>query len=335
MANQLKKRVKDLKQYDNIAQIFGGTYLENRPSVKEAMALCGLDWETLVIPVCLSDKLRTKIPGFWATYRRVGPSQNIPLGLVRGRYKPRQNGEEFAWIDGVLENNPEAKIVAGGMINNGARTWLAVELGSFEPVPGDKVTNTMLVMNSNDGSSNFSVHLVPARNLGWSALNFLDTDGICKIRHTAGADEKLKNMAPVIKQGIKTLEEFTKTCTAMSKRKLSTVELDTLIYRCLGVDDVEAGIWFSAEIGSAMKQPQWVNQYDAILEILNRSNLGLTVWGVYTSVCIYFDHIRTVRGSEAKQDNVFESRMVGYSAKNKSNAYLVCQAAIAKAAKVA
>lgn len=326
MPNHLRKRVGKIASAADVAELFGGVTLKDRPTVLQALEDAGLNWETLVSPLCLSDKVRTKIPGFFGTYRRVGPSQNIPLGVVKSRYKPAHNRDSFLWLDQVLNGKTEAFIIAGGMIDEGKRVWVAVDLGYFVPVEGDEIRQTMVIMNSNDGSSHWTAHMIPNRLLGCVSLNFHDTDGFYKIRHTSGLPKKMEEVALIMKLGKKQMDEFEKTVKKMVKKTISTEQTDKLIYQSLGVNDGEFRAWYDNKV--EMKQPQWVNQYEAIREMMVKGpgaeTAPGTVWHLFTALSGYFDYIRTVRGSDSKKDNVYESRMIGYSAKQKYQAYCVC-----------
>lgn len=325
MSNQLSKRIAKISQGRNLGEIYGGVAIENTPNVLDAMKAAGLDWDTLSAPICLSDKLRTKIPGMFGTYRRAGPSLNIPFGTVRGRYRPMHNRESFIWVDNILAGKLDASIVAGGMIGDGKKVWMAVDLGGFEVVKGDEVRNIMLVMNSNDGSSHWSVHMLPLRVASQVIMNFHSADGFYKIRHTRGADLKLAEIATIMKSGNNILKDFEKNCKAMAKTKLTEKEVDQIILSALNLNYGDLASWMKDPTN---KQPQWVNQLQTIKDMLSTGpgcEFGKgTAWQVFCAIQSYFDHIRTVRGSSVKLDNLYESKLVGYSAKQKTIAYQVC-----------
>lgn len=333
MSNQLSKRIEKISKARNLGEIYGGVAIEKTPNVLDAMKAAGLDWDTLSAPVCLSDKLRTKIPGMFGTYRRVGPSLNIPFGTVRGRYRPMHNRESFSWMDNILAGKLDASIVAGGMIGEGKKVWMAVDLGGFEAVKGDEVRNIMLVMNSNDGSSHWSVHMLPLRVASQVIMNFHPADGFYKIRHTRGADLKLAEIATIMKSGTGILKEFERNCKTMGKTKLNAEQVDKMILSALNLSDGDLRAWFSKD--TVNKQPQWVNQLETIKEMLKTGpgcEFGKgTTWQVFCAIQSYFDHIRTVRGSSVKLDNLYESKLVGYSAKQKAIAYQVCASGVLRA----
>lgn len=326
MANQLSKRIGKIHKARNLGEVYGGTTVENRPNVIEAMQAVDLDWDTLIAPVCLSDKLRTKIPGMYGTYRRKGPSLNIPFGTVRGRYRPMHNRESFSWLDNILAGKLDASIVAGGMINFGKKVWMAVDLGGFEAVKGDEVRNIMVVMNSNDGSTHWSVHLIPLRKASQTMVNFLSTDGFYKIRHTRGADLKLTEVEKIVKSGENLLKDFEKTCKLMARTKLTDEEVDRVILETLCIAEEDFAAWMASREG---KQHQWVNQVETIKALMKSgpdyAHGKGTMWQVFTAIQGYFDHIRTVRGSGVNTDNLYESKLVGYSASQKVRAFNVCQ----------
>lgn len=326
MANQLKKRVGRITVHNNLGEIYGGKHIENNPNVLEAMRACGLDWETKITEVGLRDKFRTVIGKRYATYRTAGPGQNIAFDVVKSRYRPMHNREAFTWLDKVLGGGKlEASIVAGGMIRDGVKVWIAVDLGSFEPVPGDVVRKIMVVLNSNDGSSNWSVHMIPLREASQVMLNFHDAGGFYKIRHTRGADLRLAEIEKIMKIGMGLLKTFEADCKRMAKTKLKPEEMQEVLLRSLGVTMLEYSRWKEAP---GNKQPQWVNQYNTLLEMLEKgpgnSYAQGTLWSALTAIQGFQDLIRVVRGSKKDADNLYESKLTGYSAKQKCGAFKIC-----------
>jgi phage/plasmid-like protein (TIGR03299 family) len=330
MANKLKKRIGKILVHANLGGIYGGTYVEDNPNVLSAMQACGLDWETKIAPVGLRDKVRTQFPRHYGTYRSIGPSQNIPFDIVKSRYRPMQNREAFAWVDKVLGGKLDATIVAGGMIKDGVKVWIAVDLGQFEVVPGDVVRKIMVIMNSNDGTSNWSVHMIPLREGSQVMMNFHDVGGFYTVRHTRGAPEKLSQIEGIMKIGLDLLKDFEAKAKKMAKVKLSDDETREVLLRSLGVtmreyDEFMAKVQSGDPIG---KQPQWVNQYNTLREMLEHgpgnSYAKGTLWAALGAIQGFQDLIRTVRGSGKDEGNFYESKMIGYSAKHKANGFNLC-----------
>lgn len=320
----MKKRVGRIVPHEDIGGIYGGTYLKNNPRVLEAMQSCGLDWETRICEVGLRDKFRTVIPKRFATYRTAGPGKNIPFDVVKTRYRPVHNRQSFACIDSILDGELQASIVAGGMIRDGVKVWIAVDLGSFEPVPGDVVRKILVVMNSNDGSSNLTFHMIPVRETSQVMMNFHDTGGFYRVPHNSGAITKLSEVERIMKIGMKLLTDFEDKCKLMAQQVLSEAEMNGVVLSALGVTKKEFESWQK----KPGKQPQWVNQYRVIMEMLetgpgNSYGKG-TLWAALNAIQGFQDLIRTVRGSQKDASNLYESKMVGHSAKAKLLGFSEC-----------
>lgn len=330
MAKKIANRIKSLELPASVGESFGATLVEqDHANLSQALETCGLDWETGIRKVCMSDKQRTPIPGYYATYRT---DTNRPLGLVRGRYRPVHNREAFEWIDRVLKDPKwTARIAMGGTIHEGEKVFVGVDLGESEIFEGETLKRFLVVINSNDGGSNYTIHLLNHRPATMSILNIHDPRSAYKVRHTQGALLKLSDIEKMLRGAEKQFEDYAKVATKMARTKASEDVVDELIYRALDVPASEVVDW--AE-GTILKQPQWVNQHKAILEILE-SGPGADiakgrVWAVYNAIITYFDHVRVVRGKDKRPDVVRESKMTGYSANAKFLAYQICRDFVTK-----
>lgn len=325
--------VRDLQFPSTLAEAFGAIAADD-PGMTVAVALerCGLDWETRLRGVCVADKMRTKIPGFNATYRS---DTDAPLGLVRSRYKPMHNFQAFEWFDVVVRSSKNgASLAFGGLLRNGVKTFMGLHFTEAKTVstrPTEAIVMPIMVaINSNDASTNYTVHLFAYRpETGTILCLHAPTNGY-KVRHTSDAPIKMAELSNIVKEADQHFKKFVAQLKQMAKTKVSDDDVDRLIYRALGVPKKEIEMWLSGKIEKA---PQWVNQQKAVAALMENTLKAVapgTLYQVYAALTDYFDHVRNVRGQSQKADVVTESKLTGYSAKMKHQSLVACLAYLPK-----
>lgn len=309
--HHLSKRVDTIEVAQSVGDMFGGVNLNPDFTFQEALEAADLDWETLIAPVRMGDKLRTLIPGLRGTYRRIGPQEHVPFGIRKGRYTPIHNHQAFGWIA-----DTSFTYVAAGMIDRGRRVWMAVEdntvVGPVRPL--------IVILNSNDGSSHLEIHMLPVVSALGLVMNFHGPKDAYKIRHTKNSTDKLKllNIDAILTETAEDLAEMGDECRLLMNTHLNADQIAYLIPSCLGATDKEQIAWDKRKIDI---KPHWVNQWAAVEKMLTEGPVAEicpgTAWQVLLAIDGYYDYVRTVRGTADKADNLFESRMFGYSATQK------------------
>jgi phage/plasmid-like protein (TIGR03299 family) len=338
----MKSRVESqFVQHGDIGAVYGGTIVDNSLSIDEALKESGLDWEVGVDRVRMAKKTGGKvIPGFFATYRM---DTGDPLGIVKTRYNPVQNRDAFAWLRYIIGVDG-ACVTSAGALHKGRYTWVCIDLGGFDVLPEDAVRKRMLILNSHDGSSNILVQLLPHRIACQNILNFSygvkKGDGDenygggsdpFKIRHTGTAMIKLSEIQRVIGVANTNFDRVQASFEAFKSTTVTPEQNDAIIYAALGVTDEDRNLYNAGEFE---KTPQWVNHFGLINDVIEKGpgsdikGVRGTVWGAFNGINSYFDHIRTVRGSEKNPDNAIESKLMGHSAKMKVKAFDACLNAV-------
>jgi phage/plasmid-like protein (TIGR03299 family) len=89
--------------------------------------------------------------------------KNIPLGVVKGRYKIVQNVEAFDFVDDIIGNKDiPCRYETAGSLFNGKRIFLLVKLPNKELL-GDEVENYLFFTNSHDGTSSLMAGITNIR----------------------------------------------------------------------------------------------------------------------------------------------------------------------------
>lgn len=323
--------------------------------------------EVFEAQVALRDKYHTIVPGFTGLYKKVvgedGAKSNVPLGIVpdsqrsrllkgfsatcrsdtgeplgivKTRYEPLQNQDAFSWIDNLVGKDG-ACISSAGSLFGGRMTWICVDLGGFDVVPGDEVRKHLLVFNSHDGSTNLLAIMLPHRIACQNMLNFYLGKGTdtYKIRHTDGAKIKMADIDKVLAIAYSSFGKAQSAFKQMQQTKIEGDNARNLIYDCLLGDDADKSLQDLAE-EKFKKTPTWVKQAEVIEHIMETgpgASFGQgTVWGVFNGVNGYFDHVKSFRGAngveekhiEANPHIAIESKLFGQAARMKMRAFEQC-----------
>jgi hypothetical protein len=328
-----------------ITEVFNAHDLWEVPGtalVRDILGECDLDWETRIRGVCVADKMRTKIPGYYATYRS---DNDHPLGVIRGRYTPQNNYDTFAWMNHIVSDPDNITRFAFGGVWEDAfgsqKTFLALHTGTETIIDDpanddvDLVEKYVVMVNSHDASSNIMLHGFLYRRRTRTIMNFYDPKDAYKIRHTQGARVKLSEVRDSYNDLCKRLDATCRLFTKMAKTKLAKPgEEASIIGEALGVDPNYFSTSSLPVNPAAKKQPQWFNHHRAVSMIYHNNpweklSAG-TLWGVYVAVAAYYDHIRLVRGVGKCADTAVASRLFGHAAKAKYQAFVACERELAR-----
>ena len=174
-----------------------GNKLDEAPTISEAIAAAGLDWE-----VGLKDLVTTDgqpVPAR-ATYRKTDDSI---LGVVGPRYTPLQNDAAFNWFQPFLDAG-ECNLHTAGSLHNGQKVWVLAQLNrdNSEIVKGDEVGKFILLSNSHDGTTAIRVGYTPIRVVCANTMAVAHSkhsgSKLIRIRHTASSKVNLENVRDIM-----------------------------------------------------------------------------------------------------------------------------------------
>src|SRR5262245_38783110 len=192
-----------------------GQRLRGRPTVREAIAASGLDWEVELVPLVTGDA-QESAP---ARAVRRGTDRRL-LGVVGPAYHALQNRDAFAFFQPFLDAGL-ASLHTGGSLCDGRKVWL---LARIERQPlvvgdGDEVGKFVLLSNSHDGTTSVRVAFTPVRVVCANTLALAHADkagsNLIRARHTRRLADNLEALQEVINLAD---QEF--TATAEQYRRL-------------------------------------------------------------------------------------------------------------------
>ncbi len=338
VAQKLLSRVdSQVVQKHDAGSIYGGTLIEGNVGLYDAMKLGGLDFQVEKVPLYINNKKFIKIdPDEEQAIIRTDTSQF--LGTCRSRYNIVQNLDALRWAERVIGRDG-ACVTSAGVLHGGKYTWLCIDLGGFDVVPGDEIRKHMLIMNSHNGKTNVIVQMLPQRIGCQNVLDFSfgskrDTSSIpFKIRHTGSAMLKLDEIQKVLAFAHEQFAEVQEAFGRFKEIRVTPEDSQTIIRNALGVTKSQITKW---DKGQVDKQPQWVNQATVMQELIERGpgmdipGVRGSLWGTFNAINSFYEHIRTIRGAQRNPDVAIESRLMGDSHKKKLRAFKVCNEFAAK-----
>ena len=104
--------------------------------------------------------------------------KDVELGIVSDRYQPLQNTDAFKFFDPFIKQGV-ARFETAGALGTGERVWiLACMPGrTIEVVPGDEVSQYLVLSNSHDGDGAVKIKFTPIRVVCQNTLNLALKNG--------------------------------------------------------------------------------------------------------------------------------------------------------------
>jgi phage/plasmid-like protein (TIGR03299 family) len=298
----------------------------NAEDSASALRQAGLDFRVTKQPLCVSRKLgklrheaiyRGRMPDdlhtlrdalcpsleYFGIYRQDRMAE--PLGIVGSRYAPIQHQDTFVdladrTLDAARELGMTPIIDAGGIMQGGARVWLNLHLGSWEPITGDVHDLNIMVGTSHDGSGSywidphsirvFCANQVPGRYADSAKHGF-------RCRHTRGASGRIIEAHHTIANAIAAREDITRMIRMLSDRKVEREHIEAILDRLFPQTNADGKT-------TARARNQQAEVADLISDPVNRdvsANGEVTAYQVMNAVTDWVDHSRGARLSSARR----------------------------------
>jgi phage/plasmid-like protein (TIGR03299 family) len=198
-----------------------GTELAEPATAAEAIAAAGLDFDVTLEPITTTGGL--DVPMGRAVVRS---DTNQLLGLVGSSWRPIQNRDCFAFLDGVVADEG-LRYHTAGALGKGERVWMLAKLPGHIRVNGtDDVTEKFLLLsNAHDGRSSLRCFFSPIRVVCANTLNAAERasqrQGVT-IRHTGDLTTKIREAQRVLGLADRFYEGFQE-----SADRLASITLDS------------------------------------------------------------------------------------------------------------
>ena len=291
-----------------------GVRVEEAPSSQEALRLSGLDWQVIQQPIATVDG--TPIPGYRANLR---DTDHQVLGVVTDRYRVVQNGEAFAFTDGLLGEG--VKYETAGSLQNGRKIWLLAKLPDKYIIEGDQIDPYLVFSNSHDGSGSIKVAMTPIRVVCQNTLNLALSSAkrVWSTIHVGDLAGKMTEAHNTLLLAEKYMGQLGLEFSRLSKVKLSDQKVLQYIDQLLPLDDQPTQIHRKnvIRIREDMKQ----RYFDAP----DLQHVGKNAYRLLNAVSDFATHAKPLRETASYRENLFAKTMEGNPLMDR--AYQLVQAA--------
>ena len=294
-----------------------GQVVQSAMTAEQAIQLANLDYEVAKTTIHAqieteSGNVYAPYPEKFATYRT---DNNVPLGIVGGRYEIVQNKDAFSFFDAIIDEG-EAIFETAGVLGEGERIFVTAKLPEDMLVAGEPCSKYIILTNSHDGTSSiiagFTTVRIVCNNTLQAALSNLTNKVM--ISHRIGAKEKLQEAYKVMNIESKYMNDVNDIFNKMAKTPISDENLQKYIIDVMKPEYKYLLNKSEEEQISTRFANQAASIYDFALSHPTQTTDAArgTVWGAYNSISGYYNYIQNYKNKEQK----FSSQMFG-AANNK------------------
>lgn len=321
-----------------------GVQVDKATTSAQAIELAGLDWEVLKTP--LAYEFQGQVKPATDVFGIVRQDNGRMLGAVGTKYKPIQNREGFAFLDGVLDEYG-ARYETAGSLYGGRQVWMLAHMPkqTFK-VNGDTVEPYVLFSNPHDGSGSAwcyptSVRVVCANTFRIAGQG--QGKGL-SIRHTGSVKQKMSAAREALGLAVEGFTDFKEHAEVMYRKPLeinhyASDVLDAVLevtaaQAMQGADALAAALCVTqaAQDLAAKSFERKIEKRGEILDdILDRyerrqceTAVRGTAWAAFNAVTEHADHSKPGRQSSDEETRLgrrFESTINGDADRMKQAAY--------------
>lgn len=274
-----------------------GTVVEDAPTSEDAIKMAHLNWKVEQFPISANG---IEIPGHFANIRT---DVNLPLGVVKNRYKIVQNSEAFDFVDDIIGNNEvECHYETAGSLFNGKKIFLLVRLPD-KNLLGDDVENYIFFTNSHDGTSAFMAGITNVRvvcnNTLQMAISGAQRTWYC--RHTLSIESKKQQAKESLGLAVKYMDSMEDFAEKMATKKIN----EEKFFRAL----------FDADYikGQCEKNKELIVEriHTIYTEKDDLQNFKGSAWGLYQATADYVSNALPFRQTSTYKENKMNQFFVG------------------------
>ena len=299
-----------------------GQTVKEYPTSEEAIKFAGLDYEVEKSPLFTKGAgiiestngiemidSELEVSNYFANIRT---DNNTVLGVVGKDYHIVQNREAFSFFDAIVGGGQGILYETAGALGNGERIFITAKLPDYIRVGnGDDITEKYIFLTtSHDGSGSITAAFTPVRIVCQNTLNasLKNMSNVVRIRHTAGAKQRLEDAHKVMGLANKLSTELESTFNHWAKITVGDDEMKKLIQLALcpnketlnhlqkgNVDDLSTV--FKNTVDDAFA-------YAMMNDTQQMETTKGTLFGAYNAVTGYFQNVRNYKDNEAKLQSI-------------------------------
>jgi phage/plasmid-like protein (TIGR03299 family) len=314
-----------------------GQIVADYPTSAEAIRYAGLDYTVEKRPLftnALNNELtgfdpdfatsKLDVPAFFATVRNDNDSV---LGVVGKDYEVVQNADAFQFFDAIVGGGAGIKYETAGALGKGERIFITAKLPDYIKVgKQDMVEQYLFLTTSHDGFGSITAAFTPTRIVCNNTLNaaLRNQAGGIKIRHTASANDRLKQAHTLMGISHVVAQELEQLFNHWAKVRITDAQVKKLIQVALAPNKE---VIQNLELGLLDKlSTTYTNIVDNAYAYAmgnptqQMETTGGTVFGAYNAITGYYQNVRNFKDGDAK----FKSIMDGTAKQRAQVAFDLC-----------
>jgi len=289
--------------------------------VNSILTTNGLDFTIEKRPLLTYDsqlKMYTETPYFGL----VNGTTNECINTVKKGYHISQNREivelVLKGIEPFNQNGENLKVTKAGSINGGRKVFLQLAIEGDSHINGDKITQYITILDSNDGSSSLSIGIgdltASCSNQFWKFYK----ESEAKFRHSASIERKMLEIPYLIQsalsQSIKQIELY----RTFESTKISRQLADEMVKHLLGVDRQITSLDDYNKVST-----RTINIMDKLYDNIDHqlNDKGLNLWGLHSGLTRYTTHELT---APKRNNGKIESMLSGSAYKLNQSSLEFC-----------
>lgn len=299
-----------------------GERLEGTFTAEQAMekGLLG-GWNVRKWPAFATDPdsgLQIPIPGMCTVVRdnpvHPGKIDVLSKHNVSEGFHVIQN-EQHAEFLNTLVDESGANIEMAGSRDNGRKVFISMKLPGHINVGGvDPIENSLLALNSHDGSTAFTLAITPVRYACSNVLNcsFANRPNTIRIRHTSGAKNNLVMRArEALDITFQYLEGMQEEAERLINTTMTQAKFEAIIEREFGAPEDAS----PAAVTRAENKIEKIHELFA--DAQTQTGIRDTAWAGFNALTEWNDHFAPTRGDDREASRA-EKALLDPSFKNRA-----------------
>ncbi|WP_431199575.1 DUF932 domain-containing protein [Mucilaginibacter sp. P19] len=314
-----------------------GQIVEDYPTSAEAIRYAGLDYSVEKRPLftnSLPNELnemaesiafpKIDVPNFFATVRT---DNNSVLGVVGKDYEVVQNADAFQFFDAIVGGESGIKYETAGALGKGERIFITAKLPDYIKVgKQDLIEQYLFLTTSHDGFGSITAAFTPTRIVCNNTLNaaMRNHSGGIKIRHTASANDRLKQAHTLMGISHVMAEELEELFNHWTKVRITDTQVKKLIQVAMApnkevITNLELGLVdkLSTTYTNIVDNAYAYAMGDPTQQMETTAG---TLFGAYNAITGYYQNVRNFKDGDAK----FKSIMDGTAKQRGQVAFDLC-----------
>jgi len=308
-----------------------GIVVEDAPTPREALSICGLDSGVEQRPLLaqLPDGTTIEVPTHVANYHG---NTGAFFGIVGANYQVITNGEMADFCEALGEDHV-VHCETAGSIQGGKKVWFLLKGEAFEVANNDEIFPYILVSNGHDGMASFRVTPTTVRTVCKNTLQMVvdfdaDTGKLDKsswvMRHTSNVLERVNEARESLKRYNHSLEVTKNVIGVLAAKDVNTEQVQQFFLECYTSDwgEIPTNPQNKVEENRRNRGQNAMSLFSKRFDD-EREVAGTSMWNCFNAMSGLLQHDRKARGADDSDrvEKRVDSNLFGLNAWRTSRAF--------------